>query len=334
MKGAKTEPIDRRKKFGILQNILSKYKNSITTILALFVATAILFLEVWEIQKNKNANIMTVSFFDVGQADALLITSPNQKRVMIDTGLNQAVISKLSKEMNYLDKTIDLVISTHGHADHVGGLPSIIDQYKLKYHASNFLDDKTDLVLRIEDLIEEEQINQITLQAGDRVVLDKENNIYIDILWPTEIISINDKNDNSIVALLVFDEVSFLMTGDAGMRIENYLIDEFQEKLASKVLKLGHHGSRTSTALSFLEEVGPKYVVISAGENNRHGHPHEEVLLNLERYSRDLISNCEKEENNDKVDFCKNKLSSDWIQSTTAGDISFQTNGREIWLLE
>jgi len=195
-----------------------------------------------------------------------------------------------------------MVISTHADLDHIGGLPSVIDKYKITSHAYDFSTDESSLTREIDRMSDEKRINKINLQAGDRIILDSQHDIYIDILWPTPEIKLKDKNDNSIVTRIVFNEVSFLLTGDASIEVEEFLIKGFannitnedesndisNSKIKSTVLKLGHHGSKTSTDSEFLEEVEPEFAVVSAGLDNKFGHPHQEVIETIKKYSPEV----------------------------------------------
>lgn len=300
-------------------NLYQKYKVLLGFVVILSIILYLLVMEFFVIYNRRRDKVMTVSFMNVGQGDAILITTPNFNQVMIDTAMDEIVISRLDENLSYFDKTIDLVISSHAHADHVGGLPFIMNSYNLQNHVSNFGEHDNALVNKVYESGKANKVNHIIQQAGDKIILDEKNNIYIDILWPTEQVLVDGLNDNSIVALLVFDKIKFLVTGDIGKKIENNLVSVFESKIEAEVLKLGHHGSKTSTDYNFLVTVRPEYAVISAGENNQYGHPHQEVLDTLERY---------------KKNYPQLSLNENWIQTTAYDSVVFETNGVDLWLVK
>jgi competence protein ComEC len=137
-------------------------------------------------------------------------------------------------------------------------------------------------------LIEEKDINNIQAERGMVVVLDDE--VYLNILFPDRDVRGVESNTASVIAQLIYGETEFMLTGDSPKTIENYLVMLDGGKLQSDVLKAGHHGSKTSSAEAFLGNVQPKYSIISAGKDNRYGHPHEEVLDVLEQFGSMILS--------------------------------------------
>lgn len=270
---------------------------------------------------TESTGITTVAFLDVGQGDATLITMSDQKQILIDTSAESIITRKLSSQMNYFDKSIDLVISTHADQDHIGGLPDVIKKFQIDGHIYNFIDENSGLVKEINTLSEKHKINQINLHAGDRIILNETGNFYIDILWPTDKITNKDKNNNSIVTKIVLGDISFMLTGDVGVEVEKTLLTEFGESLKSQVLKLGHHGSKTSTSPEFLEMVQPQFAIISAGKDNRYGHPHQEVMDNLEKYTQSIN---EKEK----------RPNEGWILNTFDNAVVFKTDGESVWFVD
>jgi len=134
----------------------------------------------------------------------------------------------------------------------------------------------------LEKISTEKEIQKIIAKRGQRIALDK--NVYIDILFPDRSTIEWDANTASIVVRLVYGDTSFLLTGDSPKRIEEYITSLDGGWLSASVLKLGHHGSRTSTSEFFLGIVNPQYAVISAGTDNRYGHPHKEVMDMLNQF--------------------------------------------------
>lgn len=272
-----------------------------------FLIVANLFL--WHFILFENSrNFLTVIFLDVGQGDAILIEAPNGNQVLIDGGPDGRIVREISKFISYYDKSINLIIATHPDLDHIGGFPDFIDKYQIETYSFYNLSSTSSLTEQINQKVAQNFINTHYLKAGDRIILDDEAQIYLDILWPTEKYTKNDKNELSIVAKLTYGESKFLFTGDAGIEVEEVLVAEYGDELDVDVLKLGHHGSKTSTSQKFLESTTPEYVVVSAGRENRYNHPHDEVISRV----RDFIS----EEN---------------ILKTTDGSVVLKSDGEKIW---
>lgn len=249
---------------------------------------------------------LVVSFLDVGQGDAIFIKTPNGKKVLIDAGPDSKVLREVSGLINFYERNIDLFIATHSDADHIGGLPEILKRFNLDKYIYNGKEDLDGLNSEILEILNKQKIDQHVATAGDKIILDHENNIYIEILWPEKDKELKDNNEYSVITRIVFNEIEFLLTGDASKDAENKISDAYE--IESNVLKAGHHGSDTSTSLKFLEAVNPEYVIISAGLDNKFGHPKESVLNNISKI--------------------KAKVLETFVSST----ITFETSGEELWI--
>lgn len=232
-----------------------------------------------------------VVFFDVGQGDAALIQTDDWKQILIDGGPGKTILMKLGDAMPYWDRAIELVILTHPHADHLDGLIEVLKNYEVKnvldsranYHTADYAEWRR--------LLEEKQIPIITAKAGQRVYLS--SSAFLDILAPLENIagkSPNDIHDAMVVAHLIMHEKhpvseqhGVLFAGDAERRVEHQLLTSLPNMLDADVLKVGHHGSKTSSSEYFLKAVSPKIAIISVGAKNRYGHPHQFILDRLDR---------------------------------------------------
>lgn len=197
---------------------------------------------------------LKVVFFDVGQGDSIFIETPSKKQILIDGGPDQTVLEKLNQEMSFWDRHIDLVILTHSDWDHITGLREVINRFEIG---------------RIVTGAEVEGWDTLLVRRGQRIILD---DVVLDVLWPD---TPQDGNNGSVVVRLSYHEAEFLLTGDIEAKIEKQL-----DVSQSDVLKVAHHGSKTSSCSEFLEKVQPKISVISVGENN-YGHPYQEVLERL-----------------------------------------------------
>jgi len=231
---------------------------------------------------SPNAKYLKVAFLDIGQGDSIYIETPDGHQMLIDGGPDARVISKLSEVMPYGDRSLDVVLATHPDSDHIGGLPEVLNTYTVSNFVDNGMASDTKIYKSLQDKISANKINKIIAVRGKSIMLDKEKNIHFDILFPDRDISNLDTNDGSIVGRLVYGNESFMLTGDAPIHTENIIeFNETKETLHSQILKLGHHGSHSSSSESFLEAVNPDIAIISAGKNNRYGHPHKDVLDRL-----------------------------------------------------
>lgn len=266
---------------------LRKYQ--VYIFIGVLVASAILLVYLIYI-RDFNHNYLKVVFLDVGQGDAIYIEAPNKKQVLIDGGPDESVLPLLSKFMPFGDRSLDLVVATHPDADHISGLVDVLDNYKVRTIMENGIVNDTTVYNNLEKEINENKVSKIVGRAGMKIILDNKRNIYLEIFAPFDGMLKEDTNDNSIVAKLVYDEQSFLFTGDATIYSEVLMHQREKGILDSDVLKLGHHGSKGSSSILFLEDVRPNVAIISAGENNRYGHPDEETLDRLSRLKIPYIS--------------------------------------------
>ena len=224
---------------------------------------------------------LRVSFLDVGQGDAILIQKGNQQ-VLVDGGPTpQAITLELGDRMPFWDRTIELVVLTHPHSDHLTGLVEVLQRYEVEQVLYPDLDYESPLYEEWFELIEEKDIECIIAQAGQEI--DLGDGVIIKVLHPqTSLLAGtgSDTNNNSLVLHLTMGEVSFLLAADIEQEAEWKLIAQ-RAGLASTVLKVGHSGSNTSTTAEFLAVVSPRVAVIPVGEN-RFGHPSDEVVERLE----------------------------------------------------
>ena len=236
---------------------------------------------------------LTFAMLDVGQGDALFIESPTGTHIMIDAGPPRKVMGALQKVISPFSKSIDAIVISNPDADHIGGLSDIMKNYKVGeiLESGTLTDSKTYQSLRVE--MKKQNIPDILAKKGMR--LDIGGGAYIDILFPDRDVSSWATNDGSVVSRLSYGKTSIMLTGDAAIKTEKIILKEFPDTaLNSTILKVGHHGSRTSSSTSFVEAVSPKYALISDGKDNKYGHPHQETLNTLasfgvESYRTDLF---------------------------------------------
>jgi competence protein ComEC len=249
-----------------------KHKLLLLVIILFTVVTFIFYLD-YQNQEKK----LTFAMLDVGQGDALFIESPTGVQVLVDVGPPRRVLSKLNRVMPLFDRTIDAIIITNPDTDHIGGVTEVLKAYKVKqiFEPGTVSDSTTYQNLKKE--IEKRNIENILLRKGMKI--DLGGGVVLDILFPDRDVTFWDTNEGSVVARLTYGETSILLTGDSTWETEKILLGN--PSLDTDILKVGHHGSRTSTSYDFVKKVSPEYALISNGRDNSYGHPHEATLDTL-----------------------------------------------------
>jgi len=246
------------------------------------------WLTVYEISQPQS---LEVNFFDVGQGDAIFIKDQKLHQVLIDGGPDSTVLEKLGKEIPFWDNTLDLIILTHPEKDHVSGLIEVLKRYKVENILWTGILRDTSEFKEWEKLIESEGAKIFIARSGQKIkwsrtVLDR-----FEVLYPFESLAgkeFKDSNNTSIVVKLIFGENSFLFTGDAYKSVERDLIEKGID-VDSDILKVAHHGSKTSSSEEFIKAVSPQEAIISVGKDNKYGHPHREVLETLAKYGINIL---------------------------------------------
>ncbi|MDO8581279.1 MAG: ComEC/Rec2 family competence protein [bacterium] len=232
-----------------------------------------------------NRHRLTIDVFDIGQGDSTLITTPTGEHILVDGGPDASVVAKLSQRLGFFDRTIDLVIATHPQADHITGLLSVLDRFTVKRVMLTTIKNETPEYRVLREKITEKHVARTDIADAPHVDFGDSRGVSLDVLWPERSYSgrlVDDPNIVSAVFRLTYGEASFLFTGDAGSEIEQQLLEGGAD-LHADVLKVGHHGSDTSTTQAFLDAVLPSVAVISVGRKNTFGHPSRRVLRRLER---------------------------------------------------
>lgn len=233
-----------------------------------------------------------VYMFDVGQGDSFFIQTKNGKQMLIDGGKDATVLSELSRVMPWGDMSIDIVLATHPDLDHIGGLDEVIKRYNVDMVLTSEVGGETQEYKKFLALIEEESIPLYTVRQG--MVLTFSEDESFTVLFPDRDVRDWETNAGSVVGKFTSGERSVLFTGDSPAPIEQYLAKTIPEQLDVDILKLGHHGSRTSTTAALLKVATPDTALISAGRNNSYGHPHKEVLTLLKQFTVPFISTQEE----------------------------------------
>ncbi len=264
--------------------------------LTLFAILALAFITcvVWiALMHEDRGGVLTVSFLDVGQGDAIFIDAPSGKQVLIDGGAGTAVLRELSRVMPWYDRSLDLVVGTHADTDHIGGLIEVLPRYRVATILVPSTPGVTDTWLTyLDELSVEEKMGARILSAKRGERLDLGRGAYLDVLFPDRPVPRIETNTGCIVMRLVYGETSFMLPCDAPDEIEKYLVLLDGYALKSTVLKAGHHGSKTSSAAVFVGMVNPEYAVYSRGCDNSYGHPSQQTIDTFARFNIPTLDTC------------------------------------------
>lgn len=289
----------------------NKFKEGLKIKLAQFFFTIIISSIIFLIIKLPNHLIqkdnLSVHFIDVGQGDCTFIKSPTGENILIDSGDNYASDKVLSYLDSYSVRKIDILIATHPDTDHIGAMDDVIYNYNV---GSIFMPDiasESVNYFNLLDAIDYKNKIESPLYAGD--IFEFKNGMILEILSPIEGKIYRDTNSNSIVAKLTYEDTSFIFTGDSTIENEMDMMRKNFD-LSCDVLKLGHHGSITSSSIEFLKETSPSMAVVSSGRNNDYGHPNDEVIESLEN------------------------LKIPYVNTAYYGDIIFISDGKKVSLLK
>ena len=246
---------------------------------------------VWTAALSNNDRQLHVIFADVGQGDSMLIITPSGRQVLVDGGPGLLDATRLlGAKLPFWDRSLDMVILSHGHADHVTGLVEVLRRYDVEHILERETDYSSPSYLEWKQAVENEGAVVTQVQSGYVIYLG--DGVVIEVLAPSETLPISaesDVNNASVVLRVVYRDVGFLLTGDMFKATERDILAR-RARVQSTVLKVAHHGSRTSSSPEFIERVVPSAAVISVGQDNRFGHPHSETIEALRQHvSEDRI---------------------------------------------
>lgn len=264
-----------------IKHFFRKYKKIIVIILLLSIGTSYIYKN---IQKD-----LYINFIDVGQGDSTLITTQFNKKILIDGGG-----SEFGSTFDVGEKTLlpyllkkkihklDYVIISHFDSDHVGGILTILEELNVKQVLIPKQVEYSENYNKFLNIIKKRNIKVKIVGEGNTINIDKDT--YLDILWPEEKqITDNVLNNNSLIVRLCYKNFKMLFTGDIEEIAEQKLLQKYEktEKLTADILKVAHHGSKSSSIAEFLEKVNPRIALIGVGKNNKFGHPNAGVLDRL-----------------------------------------------------
>lgn len=268
----------------------SRTKKFILLVSGLLVICTVLF---WLVRQQSGQDLEVI-YFDVGQGDSIFIKTPSHHKILIDGGPDSSVLAKVGQALPFYDHTIDVMILTHAHSDHVAGLVDVLKRYEVGLILYTDVDHASPDFIEWRDLIDKKDIDMKIAIAGQEY---KFGEVSLEILYPFEYVGdqeFKDLNDSSIIARLEYQDTSFLFTGDASASVEEELLSFYkEEELASDVLKVGHHGSKYSSSLDFLQAADPTKAAIQVGEGNKFDHPHRLILKRLQGLGIEIFRNDE-----------------------------------------
>ncbi|MCI0865132.1 MAG: DNA internalization-related competence protein ComEC/Rec2 [Chloroflexi bacterium] len=251
-----------------------------------------------------------VYFFDVGQGDSILIVTPTGRQVLVDGGPGaESAVRALDGALSPVDRSLDLVVLSHLDEDHSRGLLKVLERYRVGAVLSG--PDRPNHAMQPEwsASLERQGIDNVVVEQGYRVEL--EPGVALEVLnpqpGPSQMSS--TPNNGAVVLRLVYGDVSYLLSADVEAEAEARMVEQVRD-LESTVLKVAHHGSRTSSSPAFLRRVNPVLAVISSGDNNQFGHPHQEVVTRLGQAVGPLGI----------------------FRTDFNGDVEFISDGRDLWV--
>jgi competence protein ComEC len=258
---------------------------------------------------------LQVEILDVGQGDSILVTSPAGKIVLIDGGTGRRSVMRALN--NRQISSIDLMVNTHAHADHIGGLDEVLEALPVKAYVDSGMPHTTETYKKVLDVVESKGVPYKAVRAGQVFRLD--DGIKIEVLAPEDPLltgTRSDLNSNSVIMRIQHKKVCFLLMGDAELETEHRVLEQGLEPC--EVLKVAHHGSRYASSKKFLTAVQPEWAAISVGRNNRYKHPAPEAVRRLERAGAtvlrtDLHGRILFESNGRKVEVFASRISDDIV---------------------
>jgi competence protein ComEC len=249
-----------------------------------------------------------IFMLDIGQGDSFLIEAADGKKILIDGGRDTTVLSELAKVLPIGDQTIDIMIATHPDADHIGGLQYVLDRYHVGLFLTSQVMTDTNTFADLYKELLKERTPSYYVRHGMVLTLDSAPLTTFTILFPDRDTSNWITNPASVVGRLLVGNRSALFTGDSPSSVEHFLVQAEPEALPSDILKLGHHGSKFSSSTEYLKAVDPMLGLISAGIDNKYGHPNQETLGRLQ------------------------DLNIPWISTQQKGTVDLTTDGTSQWV--
>lgn len=233
---------------------------------------------------------LRVAFLDVGQGDAIFIESPTGVQVVVDGGPDASIVRELHTVMPLWDRTLDAIFITNPDQDHFAGFLDVLERYEVARVFESGTEKDSVTYKALQRKIAEEKAIRVLPKRGEAI--DLGGGATLHILFPDRDVSGLDSNPGSLVMQLSYGSTSAMLMGDTVEAVEDFIVALDGAGLTSQVLKLGHHGSRTSSGGKLLDAVSPQVAIVSAGCDNSYGHPHTEVLERLAARSIPYVWTC------------------------------------------
>lgn len=265
----------------------------------------------WTYYTKSTHGLLKITVFDVGQGDAILIRTPSDLQVLIDGGPDNTIIQKLSQELPFWDRNLDLIVLTHPHADHLSGLLEVAERYKIDQIMITDFEYSSAEFRAWQDFLEKFQENLIYAKAGQKIKL--ESGLEIEILYPEVEFAekdIDNPNNTSIVFRVDYGYFSMLFTGDAECEEQEKILGQ---DLDIEVLKVPHQGAKDAACEEFIKSTNPNLAIISVGADNQFGHPHIEHLGLL-------------------TEFIPDQFGQEIFRTDQNGDISIFSDQQNYWI--
>ena len=266
---------------------------------------------VWIAALSQTSGNLRVVFADVGQGDMTAITTPAGHRIVVDGGPDpQLAAEVLGAELPFWDRDVEMIVLTHPHSDHISGLNETLRRYNVGSVLERRQEFQGTEYVAWDDLVESEGAD--TIEAVPGLSVSFPDGVVVGVLGPpTELLTgtESDVDNGSVIVRVAYGDRSFIVTGDLFAEGETWLVESGQQ-LSSDVLRVAHHGSRTSSSQAFLDAVDPDVAVISVGSDNRFGHPDPEVVERL----RSVVHE------------------SQVFSTAESGTITFETDGQKLWM--
>ncbi len=249
-------------------------------------------LQVQNLIEKHSPNHITLTYFDVGQGDAALIQTPNGKNVLVDTGIWRPNSNSASSILlPYFDEVgitkLDAIFLSHPHADHIGGILELITAIEIDTIYNSGYEYESILYHNYHALAKKNGVPIKSLRAGDQPKIDP--SILFLVLAPEGGIFNSDPNQHSLVLEVIHGDSEFLFMGDAGESQEERILENYSELVNTDVLKVGHHGSKTSSGNDLISVTSPDFSIISLAERNRFNHPHPEAIQRILESTTELL---------------------------------------------
>lgn len=278
--------VKRRIEKKILTNV-DKFKSLVFIYKKMLITTFIIILVLTQVIKPV-ANDLQIHFIDVGQGDSCLILTPSNRTILIDGGgskdSEEFDVGKSTLLPYLLDRKVskvDYMMISHFDADHMGSFITVLQNIKVGKLIISKQPKNSNEFMNIMQIVKSKNIEIVVVKAKDKIHI--ENNVVLEILYPEKELKFSDLNNNSIVAKLIYGGFSMLFTGDIEKEAEGQILKQYKDTniLNSTILKVAHHGSKTSSTDEFIESVNPKIALIGVGKNNLFGHPNEDIINRL-----------------------------------------------------